>query len=401
MHLDPILPRLVAAAFVFLVLGLALKRLRQPLAVTYLLAGVTLGPDGLGVFADELVLSRVGDFGVLLLLFFVGMEVSLRRLLASWRISVLGTILQILASVGCVFVLGSIKQWDWSRIILVGFAISLSSTAVVVSLLKDRQALETDAGRDALGILLVQDLALVPMLIVLGFLGGQTPRPGELALQGLGVAAIVLLLAVLSRRDVVSLPLGRWLRKEHELQVFSALILCFGLATLTSLFGLSTAVGAFVAGIVVGAARETEWVHRSLEPFRVVLVAFFFVSVGMLIDLDFLLAHWPTMSFLVLAVFATNWVINAGILRALGRSWRHSLLVAALLAQMGEFSFVLAAIGRENGIIQDFAYQVTVGLIAITLLLSPPVIWAAERLLSGSGAAPGGRRGQPMWSARE
>ncbi len=383
MHLDPFLPRLVAAAFVLLLLGLAFSRLRQPLTVTYLLAGVALGPDGLGIFTDKLVLSRVGDFGVLLLLFFVGMEVSLRRLLASWRVSVVGTFVQILASVGCVLVLGYFKQWEWSRIILIGFAISLSSTAVVISLLKDRRAIESDAGRDALGILLVQDLALIPMLIVLGFLGGRTPMPRELALQGLGVGAIILLLAVLSRRKVVSLPLGRLLRKDHELQVFGALILCFGLATLTGIFGLSTAVGAFVAGITVGAARETDWVHRSLEPFRVVLVALFFVSVGMLIDIDFLMAVWPTMSVLVLAVFATNWVINAGILRALGRSWRHSLLVAALLAQMGEFSFVLAAVGRHNGIIEEFAYQVTVGLIAITLLLSPFVAWVADRLLGG------------------
>ncbi len=266
-----------------------------------------------------------------------------------------------------------------------GFAISLSSTAVVVSLLKDKQAVDSDAGRDALGILLVQDLALIPMLIVLGFLGGRTPTSRELSLQGLGAAAIIVLLALLSRRRAVNLPLGKWLRRDHELQVFGALVLCFGLATLTGVFGLSTAVGAFVAGIVVGAARETEWVHKSLEPFRVVLVALFFVSVGMLIDVHFLLAYWPTMAFLVVAVFVTNWMINAGILRALGRSWRHSLLVAALLAQMGEFSFVLAAVGRQNGIIQDFAYQVTVGLIAITLLLSPLVVWAANGLLGGLG----------------
>ena len=384
MHLDPFLPRLVAAAFVLLLLGLGLSRLRLPLTVTYLLAGVALGPDGLGVFTDKLLLARVGDFGVMLLLFFVGMEVSLRRLIEAWRVSVLGTLFQVLASVGCVAVLGHFQQWSGSRIVLVGFAISLSSTAVVVSLLKDRKALETPAGGDALGILLVQDLALIPMLILLGFLGEQTPTAGEIARQGLGVGAIVLLLAVLSRRATVSLPLGRMLRHNHELQVFGALVLCFGLATLTAVLGLSTAVGAFVAGIVVGAARETDWVHRSLEPFRVVLVALFFVSVGMLIELDFLWAHWSTISLLVLVVFATNWAINACILRALGRDWRHSFLVAALLAQMGEFSFVLAAVGRQSGIIQEFAYQVIVGLIAITLLLSPLVVWLAEKLLGGA-----------------
>ncbi len=175
--------------------------------------------------------------------------------------------------------------------------------------------------------------------------------------------------------------------------MFGALVLCFGLATLTAVLGLSTAVGAFVAGIVVGAARETDWVHRSLEPFRVVLVALFFVSVGMLIELDFLWAHWSTISLLVLVVFATNWAINACILRALGRDWRHSFLVAALLAQMGEFSFVLAAVGRQSGIIQEFAYQVIVGLIAITLLLAP--LWWS----GGGEAARRCERARSHWHA--
>ena len=220
----------------------------------------------------------------------------------------------------------------------------------------------------------MQDLALIPMLIVLGFLGGEPPSGKELSLQAAGGAALLALLAFLARRERISLPFGRLLRQDHELQVFSALALCFGFATLTGLLGLSTAVGAFVAGILVASTRETEWVHKSLEPFRVVLVALFFVSVGMLIDLQFLATHWKTMLLLVLAVFLTNWLINAGILRTLGRPWRHSLYVGALLAQLGEFSFVLAAVGRQTGIIEDFGYQLTIGLIAVTLLLSPLVV---------------------------
>lgn len=368
------LPRIVAAVFVLLVIGLALRRLRQPHVVVYLLAGVALGPNGLRLFTDEIALARVGDFGVVLLLFFVGMEVSLPSLLKSWRVSVMGTVLQVLASVACVSVIGWFRDWDLARVLLIGFAISLSSTAVVVSLLRTKNELDSAAGRDALGVLLIQDLALVPMLIVLGFLGGEAPTARGLSLQAVGGVGLVVLLAFLARRERVSLPFGRLFRQDHELQVFSALALCFGFATLTGLLGLSTAVGAFVAGILVASMRETEWVHKSLEPFRVVLVALFFVSVGMLIDLQFLATHWKTMLLLVLAVFLTNWLINAGILRALGRPWRHSLYVGALLAQLGEFSFVLAAVGRQTGIIENFGYQLTIGLIAVTLLLSPLVV---------------------------
>ena len=374
MHLDPILPRIVAAVFVLLLLGLGLRRFRQPHVIVYLLAGVALGPDGLGLFTDKVALSRVGDLGVVLLLFFVGMEVSVRRLLQSWRVSVVGTLLQILASVGCVAMIGWLRDWSLARIVLLGFAISLSSTAVVVSLLRAKNEMDSAAGRDALGILLLQDLALVPMLILLGLLGGEAPTGQELSLQAVGVAGLFMLFIWLARRETFSLPLGKLLRGDHELQVFSALALCFGFATLTGILGLSTAVGAFVAGILVGTARETEWVHRSLEPFRVVLVALFFVSVGMLIDLSFLGRHFRTMALLVVAVFLTNWLINAGILRALGRPLRQSLYVGALLAQVGEFSFVLAAVGRQAGIIEEFAYQVTIGLIALTLLLSPLVV---------------------------
>ena len=149
---------------------------------------------------------------------------------------------------------------------------------------------------------------------------------------------------------------------------------------MTGLLGLSTAVGSFVAGVVVATARETEWVQRSLEPFRVVLVALFFVSVGMLIDPQFLVTHWSMILSLVAAVFLTNWLVNAAILRTLGRSWRHSLYVGVLLSQIGEFSFILAAVGRQAQIITEFAYQATIGVIVLTLLASPLLIAAARPL---------------------
>lgn len=385
MHLDPLLPRIVAAAFGILLLGLLGRRLRQPHVVTYLLAGVVLGPSGLGVFTEEQAIARLGDFGVVVLLFFVGMEVDLPRLAASWRLPVAGTALQIAASLGCVWLLGEWLDWPVGRIVLFGFAISLSSTALVVSMMRAWGELDTQAGRDALGVLLVQDFAVVPMVVVLGLLAGERPSYGHLALQIAGAAAVVGLLVLLLRGPRLRLPIVERLREDHELQVFAAFAICFGMAWGSALVGLSSALGSFVAGLVLSSSKETGWVHERLDSFRVLLVALFFVSVGMLIDLEFLTEHWGAPLALIGIALGLNTLINAGVLRWLGRDWGTSLYVGALLSQVGEFSFVLASVGREAGIIGNYAYQGTILVVAGTLVLTP--LWiAAVRPFRGSAA---------------
>jgi len=371
MHMDPLLPGFVAAAFGILLIGVLLRRFRQPYVVGYLLAGVALGPDGFGMFTDVESLTRIGEVGVILLLFFAGMEVDFSRLVTGWRISVVGTTLQIVLSVGCIGIIGFLLEWELERVVLIGFAISLSSTALVLSMLRARNEMGSEAGGDAIGILIVQDVAVVPMLIVIGLLAGGIPHTKQVVLQLVGGMFFVVLLAWLVRGKRVRLPFARWLRTDHEMQVFGAFLLCFGMAVLSGLSGLSTALGAFAAGLVVSAARETDWLQKSLEPFRVLFVALFFVSIGALIDLSFLKEHWIVLVVLVFAALATNTIINAGILRWLGRSWGTSLYVGALLSQVGEFSFVLAAVGKQTQIISDNGYQNVIGMIAGTLLLTP------------------------------
>lgn len=255
---------------------------------------------------------------------------------------------------------------------LIGFAISLTSTALLVSLLQQWGEMDTEAGQDALGVSLVQDLALAPMLIVLGLLaGGGRPAPQLFASQLVAGAGAVALVILLVRGVRVRLPFGALLRRDKELQLFAALLLCFLLAWVTGLSGLSTALGAFLAGLLVASARETEWIRGHLEPYRVLFVAAFFASVGMLVDLRFVAEHWLQQLLLILAAFLTNTLINAGILPALGRGWRTSLYVGALLSQIGEFSFVLAAVGRDAGMISDFGHQMVLGVIVGTLVLAP------------------------------
>lgn len=381
MHLDSLIPLLVVTALVVLIAGLILRWLGQPSLIGYLLAGILLGPYGMAVFTDTETVIRLGDFGVILLLFFVGMEISLPRLLKRWRVAVIGTLLQILVSVLVVWGIGLWLDWPTSRSVLLGFVISLSSTAVVLKVLQDRGELDSETGQDVTGILLVQDLALVPMFIVINVMGGAKPSVSEIGLQIVGGLGLIGLLVWLVRSGPIKLPFARFIHEDSEEQVFAALVICFGLSTLTGLLSLSAAVGAFVAGIVVTAARETNWVHVKLEPFRVVFVALFFVSVGMLVDLSFLGENLGVILILAAAALITNGIVNTLILRTIGLPTRRAVYGGVILSQIGEFSFVLAAIGLSAGMISDNTYQTSIAVIVLTLLASPLLISSARGLL--------------------
>lgn len=388
MHMDPAIPYLLAVALVVLLLGLGLKMLKQPSVVAYILAGVALGPDALGVVGSRTSLDQVGSFGVLFLLFFVGMEINPRQLVSNWKIPVVGTALQILLSTLGVVAVGALMAWPLNRSILLGFVMSLGSTAVVLTYLQQRGQSRGAVGEGVTGILLVQDLAIVPMMIAIAFMGGEAPSPSEIALQVVGGIAMVALVAWIISRDEIKVPYLERLLADHELQVFAALTVCLGLALLTGLFGLSSALGAFIAGMLVSAAQQTDWVHRALDPFRVVGVGAFFLSIGLLIDVTFLFGNLWILLGLVALAFGSNTAINGVILKALGLNRGEALYGGALLAPIGEFSFVLMALGFNNGAISELGYQMGLCTIALTLLLSPMWFGAMSAL---GGRSPEGQ----------
>jgi len=382
MHLDPSLPILVAILGVIFTIGLFLHFFKLPQVIGYILAGVAIGPFGLQIFTDIDLISRIGSFGVVLLLFFVGMEVAPKQLLTGWRIAVIGTLIQVVLSILLILPLGLFLEWSLQRVVLLGFVVSLSSTTVIIKLLSDSGELNQKSGQDILGILLVQDLIIIPMLIIIGLFGGTTPSLEELSMQVLTAIVIVLTLVWALAKENFHLPFSHLLKSDKELQVFSALLICLGLSLLTGLANLSTALGAFAAGILVTAAKETHWVHHSLDPFRVIFVALFFVSVGLLVDVSFVETHLIQVLLLVLIVLVSNTFLNGLILKLLGYRWRESLYAGAILAQIGEFSFVLAAVGFSSNIITETAYQYTIAVIAISLLVSPFWIKLARRILN-------------------
>ena len=380
MHMDPVMVMLTSAVLAILIVGFLIHRLKQPYIVAYMIVGVIIGPHGLALISDQLDLHQIGSIGVLLLLFFIGMEMSLPRLVANWRVAVIGTLLQILISVGILCGLGYWLDWPLAQSVLLGFVISLSSTAVIIKILQEWKEIDTDVGRDVIGILLIQDLAIVPMMISINFLGGAALNIAGLILQIIGGLGIIALLVWVIIKGEFKMPFGQLLRKDNDLQVFSAFMLCFGLAFITGIFNLSAALGAFVAGILISVAKETHWVYERLEPFHVVFVAFFFVSIGMLVDLNFLQDNLMLALSLVVISVLINTAVNAVIMRFLGENWRDSLYGGALLSQIGEFSFVLAGVGISAAIITEFSYQMTIVVISLTLLLSPLWILFIKRV---------------------
>ena len=388
MYIDPIIPVFVVTVLALAILGLAMKAVKQPLLIGYVAAGLLLGPFGVEFITDAQTMSRIGAIGVIMLLFFIGIAVSPAELRSNWKIALIGTSLQIVCSTVAVIGIGEHFDWPISRSVLLGFVISMSSTAVVMKLLEDERLLDTTIGRDAFSITLVQDIAIVPMILIMTVLAGERVSQTTLLLQLIAGAVFVLLLIWLSKPRTVKLPFRRLIRKDHELQVLFAVAFCFGIALISSLMGLSSAFGAFVAGVSLRVFRETHWVESSLSGFRIILVALFFASVGMLLDIHFVRENLLEVCILSFIVIVANTIILTMILIALGRDWRHSLKVGAMLSQIGEFSFVLAAIGLSTGLIGEFSYDMTISVIVITLAICP--LWIALiRLFADKKVQPG------------
>ena len=367
----PELLNFVLLGIVVIFIGGILRRLRQPYVIAYILAGVLMGKHGFEILTDEKIIQSFGELGLILLLFFIGMEINLASLIKKWEVPIIGTLLQIFGSIFMVGLLGWFLEWNINRIIILGFIISLSSSAIVIKLLQDSNEIQNDIGQKIIGILLVQDILIVPMLIATNYLGGSTPSTQETLLQVIGGVLIITGLVWVMRKKEFNLPFVKNLNDDHELQGLIAFIFCFGFALITALFGLSAALGAFVGGIVVNASRSTKWFHESLNSFRILFVALFFVSIGMLIDIQFLVANWKVISLILFVVYLSNHFINSLVLYFFGTNWRDSLYGGALLAQVGELSFLLVSSAFFTNIITDFEYQLTIIVISLTLLISP------------------------------
>jgi CPA2 family monovalent cation:H+ antiporter-2 len=367
--------------FCIVIAGLFLKKLKQPYIIGYILVGILIGNSGLGLIQSSETIQNIGELGLILLLFFVGMEISLPEFKNQWKISLIGTTIQILFSVLIVYLLGSYLEWHFSRIIVLGFVIALSSSAVIIGIIQYKGLIESTLGKNILSILLTQDILIAPMLVVISMLGGGGQSTTSIFLLIGGAILFTFILIYIYVKKEITIPFAKHVERDHELQVFIALIFCFGGALLSSYLGLSPALGSFIGGMVMHAGKSTDWIHDTLNSFRILFVSIFFIGIGLQINLSFIFENIQTISIALLGAFITNHVLNAIILRIFDCSWKEAILGGAYLAQIGELSFMICLAAFNLNIISEFSYSFTISLIAITLIISPFWIGITESIL--------------------
>lgn len=353
-----------------LLLGWLLKRFRQPYFVAYIIGGVLLGPKGAKLFTDVDTIAQIGSLGLIMQMFFIGAEIEVPSLVKNSKTVITGTVVQLLLSMIFILIVGHKLAWNAEQIILFGFIISLSSSAIILEYLHKNKDIHTRLGSVTTGILIMQDFLIVPMIMALNFLSNGESNPKELIIGLVVMVVFILLLRKLVLRKKIHLPLIARLKPDHELQVFIGLSLCFGFAFLTSLLHLSAALGAMFAGMIISQAQATRWLDKSLIPFRIFFLSLFFFSIGLQIDLYFIKDYLSLIILIALSILVINSGINALVFRFLGESWKNSVYAGALLSQIGEFSLVLCTVGKELHLVDDFSFQLTLAVISITMLLT-------------------------------
>jgi CPA2 family monovalent cation:H+ antiporter-2 len=363
-----------------LLCGLGMRRLGQPPIVGYILAGVILGPSALGLVGNREAVTFLAELGVLLLLFLVAMEMSLYAFREVWKVSAAATVLQIASGFVLMVPVVLLGGLSWKEAAVLGFVVALSSTAVVIKLLEQTNILRQPVGQLVIGILIAQDLAVVPLLIGVSLLGPGTFSPWIALKFVAALAAVAALIWFLARRKRLVVPLVHQ-ETPGELVALSGLAVCFGGAAITGLAGLTPALGAFLAGLVIGNSTARHPMIVSTRPIQGVLLMVFFLSVGLLIDFKFLAAHWGAIVLLLLAVIVAKTALNIGILALLREPWPHAFIAGVLLAQIGEFSLVIAGAAERGNLVSSALGQMIVAVIAFSLLLSPLWLFTTRRLL--------------------
>ncbi|CAO5679272.1 MAG: Iron transporter MagA [Holosporales bacterium] len=351
--------------------GLILARFRLPPILGYILAGVVLGPSGLKLIESRDVVDTLAQLGVLLLLFVVGMELNLRTFKKVWVITTLCTVLQTFFSFLICMIASYFFNWSFSVILILSFIITLSSTAVVVKTLERADEHKSDLGQITIGILIAQDLALIPMMLILQTQTAKTFDVWLVFKLLVSMCLTIWLINYLSQRRRIRLPLTQMIAGDKELTPIASLTFCFAAAAFSGLSNLSTEYGAFLAGLILGNTNERNILIDSTKPIQTILLMIFFLSIGLLMDLDFI---WKNVGIVVKSLLVVIFIkifLNIGILRLLKQSFKNSVTISAMLAQLGEFSFLLCNIGVEKKLMNTFESKLIISITVLSLALSP------------------------------
>ncbi|MFW5490604.1 MAG: cation:proton antiporter [Desulfovibrio sp.] len=355
--------------------------LRLPVIVGYLLTGVLAGPHGLHLIAMVHQVETMAEVGVVLLMFTIGADLSFGELMRLKKPVFLGGMLQVGLCIGIFGLMAAMLFSNPSQAVFVGCLIALSSTAIVLKLLNQRAELESPHGRMALSFLIFQDLAIVPMILITPFLAGTQPTSGmALLVPLLKAAGLVGALFLLSRR-VIPAVLGFVVRtRSREMLLLTTLGLCLGIAYFSWMLGLSLSLGAFMAGLIMSESKYSLSALEGILPLRDVFISLFFISMGMLLNIGFLAHNLPKALLAFAAILLVKPLLSGLPALLLGYPARTAIITGLALAQIGEFSFVLAKEGLNLGLVQQDGYQLFLAASILTMCVTPVLVHLAPKL---------------------
>jgi CPA2 family monovalent cation:H+ antiporter-2 len=403
---------LAGIAIISILFLYASQTFRLPSIVSFLVIGMLAGPYGFALIENESSIETFGEIGIMLLLFTIGLEFSFDKLLRSWRIVIIGGLIQLLTTIVAITFVAYNLGIPFLESVIFGFIISLSSTAIIMKILQERREVDTFQGRTLFGILIFQDLAIIPMMLITPlFMGSSGPDMDALPFGVAKVAGILLIVIILSRWIIPGVLYRVARQRSRELFFITIAGICIVVAWLTNQAGLSFTLGAFVAGLIIGESDYNIDALSHIIPFRDVFAAVFFLSIGMLLNTDTIL-NSPDLILLTLLIVTL--IIGIKILTGafasavLGMPARVSIITGFALCQVGEFSFVLAKTGLDSGFIPDMVYQIFLASAIITMAVTPVFMHVAPkaveayyRIAPGRAAhdtspAPAGKDRSPM-----
>ncbi|NML59468.1 cation:proton antiporter [Chryseobacterium cheonjiense] len=353
-----------------------LKKFNQPYLIAYIIVGIVLGPHISGVFTNPEQTETIGEIGILLLMFFLGMEINVPDNKSLLIKPVVAQLIKIILSIGCAFFVGYFAGLSLNSVVLIAILFVFNSTAVVSEFLNKHQILKTTFGIMVLNILIFQDLLLAPVLTLLKAWNKQEFHISNILFPVLLCGIIFFILKRIRNVQEIRLPeFFTSIEKDHDLQVFFGLFICLISGLVAEAAGMSSALGSFVAGVVVGRVKTFNWLEHSLVPFKVFFVTLFFVSIGLRLDIPYLFSNFSIILLGTFFVLLSNSVMSAVSFRLLKFGWKESWYGGALLSQTGEFGILALSLAYKSGLIEYSLYKSGLGITCMSLLLS--TIWIA------------------------
>ncbi|HNP18516.1 MAG TPA: cation:proton antiporter [Fulvivirga sp.] len=378
----PLLPDIVTILGLSVVVILIFQKFKLPTILGFLITGVVAGPHGLSLVKASHEVEVLSEIGVILLLFIIGLEFSLKSLAAIKKAVFLGGSIQVLLTIGSAGLIAYLMDYSIVEATFIGFLFSLSSTAIVLNLLQSKGDINSPHGKVTLAVLIFQDIIVVPMMLLVPILAGKADNISFTLLALVIKTLLVVAFVIIAARYIFPKLLFEVAKtRSRELFILTIVVTCFAIAWLTSSIGLSLPLGAFIAGLIISESDYSHQATSQILPFREIFTSFFFVSIGMLLDLSFFFDHFMIIIGFTAVCFVLKGVIAAMAGLALKYPPRVAIMVGLALFQVGEFAFILSKVGIDNGLMDAITNQYFLSISILSMALTPFALLSSEKIL--------------------